>query len=53
MEANIKQQIKPQKLIDIVAKQGTGITEQRATELMDLLYFLAQLFYLQNCTTNE
>jgi len=43
-----KRNISPQKAVEIMEKNGVKITEKKAEELLDLMYFLAKLIVIQN-----
>lgn len=43
-----KRNITPQKAVEILSKSGMKITEKKAEELLDFMYFLAKLIINQN-----
>lgn len=43
-----KRNITPQKVVEILSKSGVKITEKKAEELLDFMYFLAKLIVNQN-----
>lgn len=43
-----KRNITPKKAVEILKKNGVKITEKKAEELLDVMYFLAKLIVDQN-----
>lgn len=43
-----KRNITPKKAVEILSESGVKITEKKAEELLDFMYFLAKLIVNQN-----
>lgn len=53
MKNNLKEKrgVTPAKAVEIMRKNGVEIDEKKASEVLDLMYFLAQLIVNQNFKT--